>query len=200
MRKVLIAALAATTVLCVGCKSEDRIEDLETKPHMLEYTDADEYYQERGEVLDVIEAPKSKETYSEQDIVSVMQERGFPNMLAADYTINGDYDSVEFDADTKEKAKHPTYSTYYASSSGVTWIIMVCNGQIMANPLSYQIDNQVSGYLLFSETPEITSYDSATNRFFVTIPKPEEVKVHVVDRIDAETLDSLDAEKIGSLE
>ena len=53
--------------------------------------------------------------------------------------------------------------------------------------------------LVIAESEIITGYDSSNNMFYETIPDESELIAYVVDRIDAETLDSLTVEVISGL-
>ena len=85
------------------------------------------------------------------------------------------------------------------SANGDIWSISVVNGMIIANPASFNLNSELTAQLLISESEKLTSYDNATNKFFVTIPYESEVIVKTVDKIDAETLDRLTVEEINKL-
>lgn len=65
------------------------------------------------------------------------------------------------------------------------------NGSVVANPVSFNIQSELSVQVIISEKDTVTSYDSTTNKFFETIPDESVLLVITVDRIDAETLNSL---------
>ena len=47
------------------------------------------------------------------------------------------------------------------------------------------------------ESEELISYDFTTNSFYRIIPKDNVLEVRVVDRVDAETLESLTVEDLA---
>ena len=85
------------------------------------------------------------------------------------------------------------------SSNEELWTIIVLNGCIMANPVSFNVESDLGVQLIIAESDVISCYDSQTNMFYETIPNETELIVKVVDRIDAETLDSLTVEVIKGL-
>lgn len=171
-----------------------------TKPAKPENpSSAEEYYWNNSEVLDVINAKESTTVLSEAEIKNVLEERGFVDYpIIYYYTMDGEFvDDTEISDDSTDK--HPTYQTHYMSATGDIWSISVVNGMIIANPASFNLDSESTAQLLISESEKLTSYDNATNKFFVTIPYESEVIVKTVDKIDAETLDRLTVEEINKL-
>ena len=171
-----------------------------TKPAKPENpSSAEEYYWNNSEVLDVINAKESTTVLSEAEIKNVLEERGFVDYpIIYYYTMDGEFvDDTEISEDSTDK--HPTYQTHYMSETGDIWSISVVNGMIIANPASFNLDSELTAQLLISESEKLTSYDNATNKFFVTIPYESEVIVKTVDKIDAETLDRLTVEEINKL-
>ena len=61
----------------------------------------------------------------------------------------------------------------------------------MAYPAAFNLESGLNVEVLVSESEEITSYDCDTDKYYVTVPDESVVKVLVVDRIDAATLNSL---------
>lgn len=173
----------------------------QTKPTKPENpTEADEYYWDNAEVVDVIDAQESKNVMTETEVITTLKERGFVDYpITYDYSIDGEYmddtEAVEGSTD-----KHPMYQTYYAAKNGDIWTVFVINGAVIANPVSFNVESELEAQLLFSETKELTSYDEETNKFYVTIPKETAAIVKVVEKINAETLDKLTIEEIKSYE
>lgn len=172
----------------------------QTKPTKPENpTEADEYYWDNSEVIDVIDAQESKDVMTETEVITTLRQRGFVDYpITYDYSIDGEYiddtETVEGSTD-----KHPMYQTYYEANNGDIWTIFVINGVVIANPASFNLESELEAQLLFSETKELTSYDDETNKFYVTIPKETAAIVKTVEKIDAETLDKWTIEEIKEL-
>ena len=162
------------------------------------HIDAEEYYQENSDVKNVIEVEKSSTTQTETQIIEEIEDRGFENIdIYTDYSIDGEYlNGMKID---ESNDKHPSYQMTYISSNNELWTIIVLNGCIMANPVSFNVESDLGVQLIIAESEVISCYDSQTNMFYETIPNETELIVKVVDRIDAETLDSLTVEVIKEL-
>ena len=100
-------------------------------------------------------------------------------------------DSIEV---SDSETQHPQYITYYESSSGELWAIIVVEDSITANPITYNMQHPDAVQITVSEKNEIVSYDSSTNSYYRTIPNESALDLRIVDKIDAETLDSLTSE------
>ena len=112
--------------------------------------------------------------------------------------MEGDYSEArEISRDSSEM--HPTYEAPYVSETYEMWTVLDYNGQMMAYPVSYNIDSSRSAELIISESESITSYDSDSNSFYEVVPSESKLIVRQVGRIDASTLDSLTAEEIDKL-
>ena len=83
------------------------------------------------------------------------------------------------------------YNTFYCSTAGEFWTITSINGQITANPVSYNFQSELEVPVLISDSEVIISYDNTTNKFYETIPSETALKLIVVDQVDAATLDNL---------
>ena len=146
---------------------------------------------EHAEVVSSIDAADSPDVQSEKEVVDLLEKRGFTDIaLTTDYEADGAYIG-EQEVDGTSSAEHPIYETTYIASDGSVWALLIYNGQLMANPLSYNNDGNEGAQVVLSETEEVTSYDSATNTFYRIIPDGTELEVKVVDRIDAEKLDEI---------
>ena len=77
------------------------------------------------------------------------------------------------------------------------WIISLIDGDIVANPVSYNMQSALETQLIVSESEIITSYDSSTNKYYKTVPNESTLIVRIVDKIDADTLDTLTIEELG---
>ena len=151
------------------------------------------------EVVQVINVEDVSDIPTEDQVIETMEERGFEdNSIVYEFTNSGDYcDETEVESGSTEK--RPMYLTEYLSENGEVWTVYIINGALFAYPASFNLDSELEAEVLVSETDEITSYDYETNRYYVTIPDRAGAIVKVVDRIDAETLDSLTADVLSRL-
>lgn len=191
--------LAISAIVKYGVGSDQ--DDEPTKPTKPENpSEADEYYWDNSEVVNVIDAQESNDVPTETEVIAILEERGFVDYpITYEYSIDGEYDE-ETEVLEGSTDKHPMYQTYYVAENGDVWTIFVINGAIFANPASFNLESELGAQLLFSETKELTSYDDETNKFYVTIPKESAAIVKVVEKIDAETLDKLTIEEIKNYE
>ena len=60
----------------------------------------------------------------------------------------------------------------------------------LAYPVSFNLESELGVETLVSESALVTSYDSKTDKYIVTIPDTSGLNLKVVDRIDADTLNS----------
>lgn len=171
----------------------------EAESYGLERIDADEYYEQNAEIVSEIDAKSSKAVQTEKDVYKELENRGFSQFpIYAEYALDGSFfEEVEISDSSSEK--HPMYTTYFASESEELWTIFLINGQIMAKPVSYNLQSSLSAQLIIAESDMITSYDSFTGKFYETIPKESALIVKVVKRIDADTLEKLSVEEIDKL-
>lgn len=159
-------------------------------------SEADEYYFSNSEVLEVRNAADSNNLLTETLAKTLLEDRGFIDYPAFyEYTSDGSYVGETEISETVDK--HPMYLTYYISSSNEVWTIYIIDGEIYANPASFNLESNSNVLMLVSETAKITSYDDASNQFYVTIPYSSSMIVKIVKRIDSETLDGLTAEVLS---
>lgn len=162
-------------------------------------SEADVYYESNSTVIDVIDAEESEDVPTETEVKALLEERGFDDYpITYDYSIQGTY-SGDTEVTEGSTSRHPMYQTFYLSESGEAWVLYVINGSIYANPVSFNLESDLGVMLLISETETLTSYDDTSNKFYVTIPYETEMIVKIVDRIDAEILESLTIEEINKL-
>lgn len=171
--------------------------DAPTKPE--NPSTADEYYWNNSEVITVVDVKESNDLLTEKQVIDVLEERGFIDYpITYEYSIDGEYDYAT-EVSENSTDKHPMYMTYYMSEVGEVWTIFVINGTIIANPASFNLESNLEAQLLISESEELTSYDSETNKFYITIPKESAAIVKIVEKIDAKTLEKLTIEEISKL-
>ena len=163
----------------------------EDEEYTVELVDAKEYFSNNGEIISEISVSDAENVDTEAETYDYLEKRGFAEYsVTAEYSIDGDYvGETAIEEDSQEK--HPVYNTFYYSSSGEVWTITSINGQITANPVSYNFQSESDAPVLISDSETIVSYDNATNKFYETIPSESALKLIVVDQIDAATLDNL---------
>lgn len=161
-------------------------------------TEADNYFWDNSTVLDVIDAAESPNVPSEAEVVDILEERGFEGYpITYEYMLDGEFVGTE--ESTGSTGKHPIYMTYYLSPNNEVWSIFVINGEVFANPASFNYESDLGVPVLLSENEWITSYNNDVHKFYVNIPKESTVIVKIVDRISADTLDKLTVEEVGKL-
>ena len=177
-------------------KGSEDVEDLEELVD--EPIDVAAYLEELGEIKEVVTPEESKEVKSSGEIITLFDERGFVEcQITAEYTMDGDYLGKEISE--AEDTKHPFYEAYYLSETEEIWTINVINGTITAYPVTYNLESDREVTIIFSETPELTSYDAVTNTFFRFIPDKTVMTVVVVDKLDSNALDLLTKEEMEKL-
>lgn len=177
----------------------DSSEDINYESYKIEPLDSDEYFQHNSQVTEEINANDSDEILTEAEIVETLTKRGFKDVpITTEYSMNGIYnDACEISDDSS--VKHPIYESYYVTEKNELWTIMVINGDIMAIPVSYNLQSSLGVQVVISESTSVTSYDSATNKFYKNIPNESVMIVKVVEKINAETLENLTVEVIDTL-
>ena len=197
---VCVACLAFVggIIIAIVVKNKDDESYVIPDEYVIEYPDVEEYFEENAKVIKVVPVTDSTDVYSEGDVTELLEKRGFTEYeITSAYSIDGVYDEPVEVSDSSE-TKHPMYETYYVSENDEVWTIMVIDGVIMAYPLSYNANYADKVPVVVSESDEIMSYDSSTNSFYKTIPNDDVMNVRVVDKIDAETLDSLTMEELAN--
>lgn len=161
--------------------------------------DADAYYENNSKVVSVIDIQDSSAVHTEAETYDNLSDRGFSEYsITSEYSMDGTYYPA-IDISDSSSTKHPMYQTYYVTASGDIWTVFEINGVVMANPVSYNLQSDLDVQVIISETDTVTSYDSATNKYYVTIPNELALIVKTVNRIDAETLENLTIEGIDGL-
>lgn len=160
------------------------------------FSDSD-YYHSSSTVIAEYDVGVSKNIESEAEVYENFWGRGFDNCnITTEYEIDGSWHKDSVISDLSSNI-HPIYQTYYVSSAGDIWVIFEINGSVVANPVFYNIQENLERQLIVSESEIIISYSNSENKFYETIPKETELDVIVIDRIDNNSLDGL-AEKIIS--
>ena len=196
----LIGIAIVALIVVIGMKdsivrpmNEEKANAMKSDP-----VDVEEYYKEKSEIVASYDVKTSENIQSEKQAVESISQRGFEQYpVTYDYSIDGKY--LKEQESKSSKDQHPIYQTYYTSANDELWTIIVVNGSIIANPVSYNMQYERGVQFIVSESNVITGYDSANNVFYETIPSESELIVYVVDKIDAETLDALTVEVISGL-
>jgi hypothetical protein len=196
----LLGITTAALIVFIGMRdsivrpmNEEKANAVKTDP-----IDVKEYYKENAEILAEYDAKTSESIQSEKQVSDDLSERGFTQYLVLyEYSIDGTY--VKEQVARNNKKQHPIYQTYYISQADEIWTIIVINGQIIANPVSYNMQSERGVQFIVSESNVITGYDSSNNMFYETIPNESTLMVYVVDKINAETLEKLTVEVIRGL-
>lgn len=148
-------------------------------------------------VIERINAATSPDVPQVYEVVTSLADRGFQDCeLTSAYDMNGAMQQDEALEPTSED-KHPLYNALYVTPEGRMWVVYVCNGSFMANPLFMYDPTKVP--VLLVEEEWVTSYSSNANEFIRTVPDESELTVKRVQHIDAETLDGLDEEGVEAL-
>lgn len=161
--------------------------------------EATDYYENNSKLIEIIPAAESNDVLNETEAKARLAERGFgEGIITYDFTISGErVDRTEISDNAANK--HPVYKTYYNTPNEETWIVYIINGSIIAYPISFNLESDLGAELIFSESDTITSYDDATNQFYVTIPNDSATIAKTVNRIDAATLSGLTIEEVCRL-
>ena len=163
--------------------------------------DAEKYYNENSQkVLSVTPAEKSDNVLSEAQVSKELSSRGFGknSSITYDYNIDGST-KKNTKINAKSDSVHPQYSVVFMTKNGDYWNINVCNGSISAYPVTYNLEHGDGTELIITESKSVTSYDSATNCFYETIPKEKVLVVKQVPEITAKALEELTAQEIDKL-
>ena len=181
-------------VKLLGNKEKSESENTDSGSFELEDLDVKKYFEEQAKIISVTPVKNSDKTFSESDVVEELQSRGFEDYpIITKFTYEGEFgDAVAVSESSSDK--HPMYETYFVTSRNELWVITSIDGRVSATPSSYNLEHGNSVPIEVSESEEIASYDASTNSIYITIPNSDVLDVRVVDRIDAETLETIDLE------
>lgn len=199
-KKIVVCFL--TALLVTGCGSSEAYSESPTgtTASAAEVIDVEEYYSENSKILASYSVSDSDSVQTEAEALADMDNRGFADYIVTyDYSADGEYLDEEGEASYSETdVSHPTYETYYVTSSDDVWEIISINGSVIANPLSYNSGSSRDVTLVVSESETITGYDSGENKFYETIPKESALAVYVVNTVNADTLDTLTSDILAA--
>ena len=159
---------------------------------------AREYYEQNSTIVDVVDAKESTSVPTEEEAEKLLRDRGFVDFpITVEYDMNGTYLGDELSEEKADKSgKYPIYETYFVTDNDDLWSVFVINGNIFANPATFNVDADLPAQILYSETEELTSYDEVSGEFYVTIPKESAVILKVIETINAENLNKLTKEEV----
>jgi len=158
--------------------------------------DAESYFHTNAQVISEQKADKSEGVETEQEAYDSLKDRGFmQTSITSTYTMQGEYvEEEEIEGDSTEK--HPMYETYYISANDELWTIYSINGEVMAYPVSYNLESDLEVPVIVSESETVVSYDGETNTYYETIPNRSASIVITIEKIDSAALDNLTVEEI----
>lgn len=165
-----------------------------------EPVNAVEFLKTKGKVTSVVDVKTADSVYSESSVINDLQSRGFDSYpINSEYSMDGEYyDSAEVSSESDDR--HPMYETYYLSPDNNLWIIYAVNDAVFAMPVDYNLDHQDNAPFVVTESNEIVSYDSYTNKFYTLLPNADTFRIIKADKIDTEILNKLTAEGLDSYE
>lgn len=178
---------------------EDTKEEDENYTYEPEYIDADKYYEEIGDILQIVNAKEFKQIQTEKQALDFFKDRGFGEYsVLTDYSIDGEF--LNEQEVTGTDALHPDYYIYYLSPNEELWTVSTINGSITAYPVSFIFQSNLYAPLIITESEVFTGYDGPTNRFFEVKPYDSALITYVVDKIDAQTLDNLTIDVLNNID
>lgn len=174
---------------------EDEIPDPEEKIR----ENADAYYGYYTDVVSVSPADKSSAP-SGKEIVKELCNRGFDtDSVITNYDQDGSLSEENTYITDQTTEKYPLYKFRYTSESDVLWTVYVINGNYYAWPAIYNLESEREIPIIISETENIVSFDSTTNRYYETKPHKDVINVIKIDKIDKVTLDQYTAVEMDKL-
>ena len=186
---ILLSLLLIAAVIFVFNRAKDVL--------ILQHVDNSGNYVFKESVIERIDAGTSTDVPDVATVTAELEKRGFSGYtITASYSQDGIIrDTEEIDPTSGEKC--PLYNVFYETPKGMWWVIYVCNGKYMANPLFMYDATLVQNLVV--EDEYVTSYSSNSNEFIVSVPDDSELLMRRVDRIDAETLGALDEAGVEAL-
>lgn len=159
-------------------------------------SDLEGYDSSHCKLLDIIPTEESEDVQTEAEAQSVLEDLGLGICpVTYQYNMDGDYvGKTEVEENSAEQ--HPMYQTLYLSKNEELWNVYMINGNVVAYPVSFNLESDLGSELIVSASETVTCYSEETNEFYETIPYSSESIVEVVEKIDAETLDQLTIEEL----
>ncbi len=177
-----------------------REDDLPDGRYKVAPLDADSYFASNSTIISKRAVKDSIDVFSQADIFADLKKRGFDtHPITTEYSMDGDY-FEEVEISNKSSDYHPTYSTSYLTKEEDLWTVFVVDNFVMATPVSYNLQSELGVEIVISESNTVMSYDSATNKFFETIPNESELIVKTIELINAEALEGLSRGELKTYE
>ncbi len=171
-------------------------EELNTQ-YQVTPVDAKEIIEKTSTIIQEINVSDSQSVHTESEVYDIFRERGFnTNSVTWEYSMDGTYSQAK-NISSYSSTKHPVYKYHHFTPDNDIWVIIETNGSIMAIPVTY--NETKNKKIIICETDSFVSYDSATNKFFVSRPKDSQTTLKTIPRIDSETLDKLTEGEIDKL-
>lgn len=176
----------------------DMVNNMEDDESKADFIEAEEYFSNNSQLLDVIKVTESADLNSESDAMSNYDRRGFNKFPPySEYDLEGNiYEAEKISNSSNEM--HPLYAYDYESPNGDLWTVCLVNNDFMALPISFNYQSTLNAKLIISETEHMTVYDSQTNSFYINIPNEAQVIIKKVDNITTDLLDSLSVEVLAN--
>ena len=168
-------------------------------PYEVTPPDAEELLNSYGEILSTTPVQESDSVQSGSDAWKDLYDRGLSdNGVMATFDMFGAY-LADGGISRYSSEEYPMYSTFYTAANGEVWVITSINGNLTAEPMSYnnQEGNGNMIPVMITESDSIYSYDPTTNCFFDYVPDESSVRLMKVKTINAETLDGLTSAELG---
>lgn len=157
------------------------------------------FYGHDAKVVSSIPAKDFDGITTPSEVKKRIDDLGFAGyQVIACYSMDGEYLGEDTIIDYDDVPR-PTYDIEYTTAAGDYWVIYICGDQIMANPVTYNLQSSREVRVIISEKDTLTSYSGDDNTFYEIIPSDTEVLVLTVEKIDAETLEGLTKEALDEL-
>lgn len=161
---------------------------------------AEEYFKSFSKIINVTEAIDSTDILTGYEEINELKSRGFDqNEVTIINTLDGQMYEKWVAIRPDEKEKFPEYRTLFTNSNDELWNVIVTNGSIIANPVSYNLVSEKDAQVVVSESNSITCYYYPDNKFYEVVPFESEIIIIPKDKIDADVLNELTVDKIDQL-
>ena len=151
--------------------------------------DADEYFNEIGNVTGKVDVYQSKTVTNENDTQKAMKDRGFENCpILSNYNKDGELIEEE-KVGSSSYSFRPVYYVRYIDGQNRQWVIYITDGTVTATLASYGLDNPDSVPLYLSETGDLVGYDNHSSSYYHFTPNSDKATVKKVSKITADTLE-----------
>lgn len=168
--------------------------------HAQEVQEVHEVQEAQTDTRKAISPGESENIQSEANAIAFLMGRGFKNLtVTADRTIDGQ-PLENYEVTLASQDKHPVYYLSYTTEEGDQWTIMVINGSIYAEPVTYNEADESGKKTILTEKETVTVYDSEKNEYIEGTPTEEDGSYRLSETINKDLIDSMNSETISSLE